>query len=186
MLVQSRYMQHTEAVMKNPILFGDYRSAKNVRLSDDPCYGLNCSLLPCLLGCFAIGCVLLKSTWKTSLWMCKGLLKTTEQTTVLSIGNSHSVELDLCLMQGEEGRLYEDLGTFDLMKPVVEELLAEYNSKKKPMNLVFFDDAIEHLTRIHRILRLQQVTCSCNCNNVTSLLHFQQPCLAAVLCLGNS
>ncbi|DBA95316.1 TPA: Dynein heavy chain cytoplasmic [Trebouxia sp. C0006] len=86
MLVQSRYMQHTEAVMKNPILFGDYRSAKN----------------------------------------------------------------------GEEGRLYEDLGTFDLMKPVVEELLAEYNSKKKPMNLVFFDDAIEHLTRIHRILRLQQ------------------------------
>ena len=61
-------------------------------------------------------------------------------------------------MQGEEGRSYEDLGTYDLMKPVVEELLAEYNSKKKPMNLVFFDDAIEHLTRIHRILRLQQVS----------------------------
>jgi len=36
MLVQSRYMQHTEAVMKNPILFGDYRSAKNVRLYGDP------------------------------------------------------------------------------------------------------------------------------------------------------
>ena len=53
--------------------------------------------------------------------------------------------------------MYEDLGTYDLMKPVVEELLAEYNSKKKAMNLVFFDDAIEHLTRIHRILRLQQV-----------------------------
>lgn len=56
--------------------------------------------------------------------------------------------------------MYEDLGTYDLMKPVVEELLAEYNSKKKPMNLVFFDDAIEHLTRIHRILRLQQVSSS--------------------------
>lgn len=65
----------------------------------------------------------------------------------------------ICIaLQGEEGRLYEDLGTYDLMKPVVEELLAEYNSKKKPMNLVFFDDAIEHLTRIHRILRLQQVS----------------------------
>ena len=62
------------------------------------------------------------------------------------------------MMQGEEGRVYEDLGSYDLMKPVVEELLAEYNSKKKPMNLVFFDDAIEHLTRIHRILRLQQVS----------------------------
>lgn len=60
-------------------------------------------------------------------------------------------------MQGEEGRLYEDLGTYDDMKPVVEEMLAEYNAKKKPMNLVFFDDAIEHLTRVHRILRLQQV-----------------------------
>ena len=72
----------------------------------------------------------------------------------------HTLQMaSLCLvhMQGEEGRMYEDLGTYDLMKPVVEELLAEYNSKKKPMNLVFFDDAIEHLTRIHRILRLQQV-----------------------------
>lgn len=70
MLVQSRYMQHTEAVMKNPILFGDYRSAKNVRLNDDPCYGLSCSLLQCLLGCFVLGCfvtgcVILKSTWIT-------------------------------------------------------------------------------------------------------------------------
>ena len=60
-------------------------------------------------------------------------------------------------MQGEEGRLYEDLGSYDDMKPVIEDMLAEYNAKKKPMNLVFFDDAIEHLTRIHRILRLQQV-----------------------------
>ncbi len=118
--------------------------------------------------------------------MCKGLLKATEQTPALSIGNSQlMVELDWCFMQGEEGRLCEDLGTFDLMKPVVEELLAEYNSKKKPMNLVFFDDAIEHLTRIHRILRLQQVTSSCTCNSVTSLLRHQQCRLAAVLCLGN-
>ncbi len=118
--------------------------------------------------------------------MCKGLLKATEQTLALSIGNSQlMVELDGCVMQGEEGRLYEDLGTFDLMKPVVEELLAEYNSKNKPMNLVFFDDAIEHLTRIHRIMRLQQVTRSCNCNNATSLLRYQQRRPAAVLCLGN-
>lgn len=90
------------------------------------------------------------------------------------------VKVDASSMQGEEGRLYEDLGTFDLMKPVVEELLAEYNSKKKPMNLVFFDDAIEHLTRIHRILRLQQVTRSCTCNNITSLLRHQRCCLAVV------
>ena len=30
MLVQSKYMQHTEAVLKNPMLFGDYRNAKSV------------------------------------------------------------------------------------------------------------------------------------------------------------
>lgn len=30
MLLQSKYMQHTEAVLKNPILFGDYRTAKSV------------------------------------------------------------------------------------------------------------------------------------------------------------
>lgn len=58
MLVQSRYMQHTEAVMKNPILFGDYRSAKNVRLTDDPYHSLTCSLLQCLLGCYVTGCVI--------------------------------------------------------------------------------------------------------------------------------
>lgn len=58
MLVQSRYMQHTEAVMKNPILFGDYRSAKNVRPNDDHFYGLICSLLQGLLGLFVTGCVI--------------------------------------------------------------------------------------------------------------------------------
>lgn len=30
MLVQQKYMQHSEAVLTNPILFGDYRSAKKV------------------------------------------------------------------------------------------------------------------------------------------------------------
>ena len=29
-----------------------------------------------------------------------------------------------------------------------------YNAENKPMNLVFFEDALEHLTRIHRIVRL--------------------------------
>ena len=32
MLLQSKYMQHTEAVLTNPILFGDYRTAKSVSL----------------------------------------------------------------------------------------------------------------------------------------------------------
>ena len=32
MLVQSKYMQHSEAVLKNPMLFGDYRTAKSVSM----------------------------------------------------------------------------------------------------------------------------------------------------------
>jgi hypothetical protein len=60
-------------------------------------------------------------------------------------------------VQPADVRLYEDLGGFDAIKPVFEELLEDYNTKKKSMDLVFFDDALEHLTRIHRVLRLRQV-----------------------------
>ncbi|GFH05930.1 uncharacterized protein HaLaN_00475, partial [Haematococcus lacustris] len=55
-----------------------------------------------------------------------------------------------------EVRLYEDVGDFSSIKLVFEEILALYNTKKKAMNLVFFEDALEHLTRIHRTIRLQQ------------------------------
>ena len=59
---------------------------------------------------------------------------------------------------GEEGvlRLYENVGAFADIKPLFEELLGAYNEKHKTMNLVFFEDALEHLTRIHRIIRLDQ------------------------------
>jgi dynein heavy chain len=61
-------------------------------------------------------------------------------------------------VQGEEGvlRLYEDVGTYADIKPLFEEILTVYNEKHKTMNLVFFEDALEHLTRIHRIIRLDQ------------------------------
>ncbi len=36
-------------------------------------------------------------------------------------------------------------------------MLAAYNTKHKGMNLVFFEDALEHITRIERTLRLPQV-----------------------------
>lgn len=32
--------------------------------------------------------------------------------------------------------------------------MEEYNENKPRMNLVLFDDALEHLTRVHRILRI--------------------------------
>jgi dynein heavy chain len=57
-----------------------------------------------------------------------------------------------------EPRLYEDVGDFDFMKPHFEEVLDEYNITNKKMNLVMFEDALEHLTRVHRTMRLPQVT----------------------------
>lgn len=37
-----------------------------------------------------------------------------------------------------------------------QEILEEYNEYKPKMNLVLFDDALEHLTRVHRILRIDR------------------------------
>ena len=37
--------------------------------------------------------------------------------------------------------------------PLFEELLALHNAKNKAMTLVFFEDALEHLTRIQRTVR---------------------------------
>lgn len=38
----------------------------------------------------------------------------------------------------------------------LQEILEEYNEYKPKMNLVLFDDALEHLTRVHRILRIDR------------------------------
>eukprot|EP00163_Fabomonas_tropica_P031148 TRINITY_DN730_c1_g1_i6.p1 TRINITY_DN730_c1_g1~~TRINITY_DN730_c1_g1_i6.p1 ORF type:complete len:4200 (+),score=1431.71 TRINITY_DN730_c1_g1_i6:1002-12602(+) len=54
----------------------------------------------------------------------------------------------------EDLRLYEDLGDYNDVRPVTEEALENYNYKNKAMNLVMFDDALAHLARIERILRL--------------------------------
>ena len=53
-------------------------------------------------------------------------------------------------------RPYVDLVSYVDVKPLFEEILGLYNAENKAMNLVFFEDALEHLTRIHRILRLDQ------------------------------
>ncbi|GLI59150.1 hypothetical protein VaNZ11_000978 [Volvox africanus] len=56
-------------------------------------------------------------------------------------------------------RMYDDLGDYAAIKPLFEEIMSIYNRKRKPLNLVFFEDALEHLTRIHRTLRLPQGNC---------------------------
>ncbi len=39
---------------------------------------------------------------------------------------------------------------------LILQILEEYNEQHKAMNLVLFDDALEHLTRIHRVIRMDQ------------------------------
>ncbi|XP_037633762.1 dynein heavy chain 10, axonemal [Sebastes umbrosus] len=53
-----------------------------------------------------------------------------------------------------ELRVYEDIQDYDASKALFQEILEEYNESQSMMNLVLFDDALEHLTRVHRIIRI--------------------------------
>uniref|UniRef100_A0A5K3F2S1 AAA_lid_1 domain-containing protein n=1 Tax=Mesocestoides corti TaxID=53468 RepID=A0A5K3F2S1_MESCO len=55
----------------------------------------------------------------------------------------------------EEVTFYEDIQDYDVCKAIAEELLVAYNEQVGNMNLVLFNDALSHLSIIHRILRLQ-------------------------------
>ncbi len=56
---------------------------------------------------------------------------------------------------------YADIGTHAAAERIFKQVLARYNRKCKPMRLVFFDDALDQLLRMHRTLCLPQVqTCS--------------------------
>jgi dynein heavy chain len=61
----------------------------------------------------------------------------------------------LAVMEGgSEARLNEDLGGYLDAKVIFDGILEAYNEKEKAMDLVLFDDAIDHLCRLHRLLRL--------------------------------
>ena len=55
-----------------------------------------------------------------------------------------------------EHREYAEVSDTGKLVTVIEEYLAVYNEEKSPMNLVMFLDAIEHVSRISRILRQPQ------------------------------
>lgn len=56
----------------------------------------------------------------------------------------------------EDGRFYEDLLDYEAVYFLFQEILEEYNERKARMNLVLFEDCLEHLTRVHRTLRLNR------------------------------
>eukprot|EP01032_Pedospumella_encystans_P025560 gene25560-28882_t len=53
----------------------------------------------------------------------------------------------------EDVRLYKDLGGYDSIRKIFTEVLDLYGMVYKPMTLVLFEQALEHLCRIHRIIR---------------------------------
>ncbi|KAJ3144485.1 Dynein heavy chain 10, axonemal [Geranomyces variabilis] len=59
-------------------------------------------------------------------------------------------------MHEETARLYEDLLDFTAVRSIFQEIIEEYNEKYNRMNLVLFEDALDHLTRIHRVVRMKR------------------------------
>ncbi|XP_060580911.1 dynein axonemal heavy chain 10-like isoform X1 [Ruditapes philippinarum] len=59
-------------------------------------------------------------------------------------------------LEESEPRLYEDIQDYDAAKALFQEIAEEYNESHTAMNLVLFDDALEHLTRICRVIRMDQ------------------------------
>ncbi|XP_057687718.1 dynein axonemal heavy chain 10-like isoform X2 [Corythoichthys intestinalis] len=59
-------------------------------------------------------------------------------------------------MSETETRVYEDLLDYEACKALFQEILEEYNDRMPRMNLVLFYDALEHLTRVHRIIRIDR------------------------------
>jgi dynein heavy chain len=55
-----------------------------------------------------------------------------------------------------DARNYEDLESWQKIQPTFESVLEMYNADSTPMQLVLFTDALAHLIRIHRIIRLNR------------------------------
>lgn len=54
----------------------------------------------------------------------------------------------------EDVRLYQDLGGYVVVRNILDSVMEQYNFTNKVMQLVLFEMALSHLTRIHRIIRM--------------------------------
>ena len=61
------------------------------------------------------------------------------------------------MVPGADPRIYEEVRKLDELIPTIEEYLGEYNQDTKtPMKLVMFMDAVEHVSRVSRVIRQPQ------------------------------
>lgn len=61
--------------------------------------------------------------------------------------------------ESEDPRLYEDLGEYKQVTDKMEKILEEYNFTYQPMPLVLFNECIEHITKVHRVIRMPKGSC---------------------------
>lgn len=68
---------------------------------------------------------------------------------------------DMGNLQEEAAIVYEPCPSMDSIREVIYEKLTEYNDKfaSKAMSLVIFDDAVQHLLRITRIIGTPRGNC---------------------------
>jgi len=58
------------------------------------------------------------------------------------------------MVPGADPKVYEEVPDLDSLVPTIEEYLVDFNAESRtPMKLVMFLDAIEHVSRISRVLR---------------------------------
>ena len=67
--------------------------------------------------------------------------------------------------KGQQLGAYRDLKTYAAVKKMFEGLLEMCNASRKPVQLVFFDDALDQLLRMHRTLCLPQARCFVSSRN---------------------
>lgn len=60
-------------------------------------------------------------------------------------------------LKEDEPKIYEEFEDYQMIKPIFEEILVEFKEQYgKQMEIVLFDSALEHLTRIYHVLRLDR------------------------------
>ena len=56
--------------------------------------------------------------------------------------------------ESEDAKLYKDMGDYSQVRKIFSGVLDHYNIDNKAMTLVLFEQALEHLCRVHRIIRI--------------------------------
>jgi dynein heavy chain len=59
-------------------------------------------------------------------------------------------------LQNDEPKIYEDLQDYQTIKSIFDGIILEFKEQYGQTEIVLFNDALEHLTRIYRVLRLDR------------------------------